>query len=59
MDYWNEIRGTIDCSGCEDPVLAKIEHVPDETTELYFKAADLLVLPYYTRISEWRAISWI
>jgi glycosyltransferase involved in cell wall biosynthesis len=46
IDYWNKIRGTIDCSGFEDHVLAKIEYVPDETTELYFKAADLLVLPY-------------
>jgi glycosyltransferase involved in cell wall biosynthesis len=24
----------------------KIEYVPDETTEVYFKAADVLVLPY-------------
>jgi glycosyltransferase involved in cell wall biosynthesis len=46
MDYWNEIRGTIECSGFKDHVFAKIEYVPDETTELYFKAADLLVLPY-------------
>jgi glycosyltransferase involved in cell wall biosynthesis len=45
-DYWNKIRGTIDCSGFEDHVIARIEYVPDETTELYFKAADLLVLPY-------------
>jgi D-inositol-3-phosphate glycosyltransferase len=46
MDYWNEIRRTIDGSGFEDRVLARIEYVPDEITELYFKAVDLLVLPY-------------
>jgi glycosyltransferase involved in cell wall biosynthesis len=45
-DYWKEVRRTIDCSRLEDRVLAKIEYVPDETTELYFKAADVLVLPY-------------
>ena len=30
----------------EDRVIEKIEYVPDEATELYFKAADVLVLPY-------------
>ena len=29
-----------------DRVIERIEHVPDEQTELYFKAADVLVLPY-------------
>jgi D-inositol-3-phosphate glycosyltransferase len=46
MDYWNKIRKTIYGSGFENRVLAIIEYVPDEITELYFKAADLLVLPY-------------
>jgi glycosyltransferase involved in cell wall biosynthesis len=46
MNYWNKIRETINFSGFEDHVLTKIEYVPDEATELYFKAADLLVLPY-------------
>src|SRR5207245_8703976 len=27
-------------------VITKIEYVPDEETELYFKAADVLILPY-------------
>ena len=27
-------------------VLLKAEHIPDDDTELYFKAADVLVLPY-------------
>jgi glycosyltransferase involved in cell wall biosynthesis len=27
-------------------VLRRMQHIPDEETELYFKAADLLVLPY-------------
>jgi glycosyltransferase involved in cell wall biosynthesis len=45
-DYWNEIRQTIACSGIGDRVIEKIEYVPDEATELYFKAADVLILPY-------------
>jgi D-inositol-3-phosphate glycosyltransferase len=37
------------CSGARDRIIERIEYIPDEQTELYFKAADLLVLPY-TRI---------
>lgn len=44
--YWNEIRRTIVNSDIGDRVIEKIEYVPDEATELYFKAADALVLPY-------------
>src|SRR5437879_1446846 len=29
-----------------DRVIQRIEYVPDEETELYFKAADVLLLPY-------------
>lgn len=44
--YWNEVERTIASSGMRDRVIEKIEYVPDETTELYFKAADVLILPY-------------
>jgi D-inositol-3-phosphate glycosyltransferase len=44
--YWNQIRHTISSSGIAERVIAKIEYVPDEETELYFKAADVLILPY-------------
>jgi glycosyltransferase involved in cell wall biosynthesis len=44
--YWNEIRKTIVCAGIGDRVIEKIEYVPDEVIELYFKAADVLILPY-------------
>jgi glycosyltransferase involved in cell wall biosynthesis len=46
QSYWNEIRRTIINSNIGDRVIEKIEYVPDEETELYFKAADALVLPY-------------
>jgi glycosyltransferase involved in cell wall biosynthesis len=29
-----------------DRIIQRIEYVPDEQTELFFKAADVLVLPY-------------
>jgi D-inositol-3-phosphate glycosyltransferase len=44
--YWNEIQRTIGNSNIGDRVIEQIEYVPDEATELYFKAADVLVLPY-------------
>lgn len=44
--YWNEVRRAITSSDIADRTIAKIEYVPDEDTELYFKAADVLILPY-------------
>ena len=44
--YWHQVRRAIASSGIADRVIAKIEYVPDEETELYFKAADVLILPY-------------
>jgi D-inositol-3-phosphate glycosyltransferase len=44
--YWNEVRRAIASGGIADRVIAKIEYVPDEETEMYFKAADILILPY-------------
>jgi glycosyltransferase involved in cell wall biosynthesis len=46
QDYWNKIRQTISDSAIQHRVIERIEHVPDEETELYFKAADVLALPY-------------
>ena len=45
-DYWKRFRRRIARSGIGDRVIEKIEYVPDEETELYFKAADVLILPY-------------
>jgi D-inositol-3-phosphate glycosyltransferase len=44
--YCNQVRRAIATSGIADRVTEKIEYVPDELTELYFKAADVLILPY-------------
>jgi D-inositol-3-phosphate glycosyltransferase len=50
-DYLERVRRSIlgDVSG--DRITQRIEFIPDEETELYFKAADVLVLPY-TQISQ-------
>jgi len=45
-EYWNRIRRKIDDSVCRDQIIVRIEHVPDEEVELYFKAADVLIVPY-------------
>jgi D-inositol-3-phosphate glycosyltransferase len=47
--YWDQIVQVMIDRGVRDRVIERIEHVPDEETELYFKAADVLVLPY-TRV---------
>jgi D-inositol-3-phosphate glycosyltransferase len=44
--YWNQVQEAIARHGTRDRVIEKIECVPDEATELYFKAADVLILPY-------------
>ena len=44
--YIGDIQQVISDSPHGSRVIQKTEHVPDEETELYFKAADVLVLPY-------------
>jgi glycosyltransferase involved in cell wall biosynthesis len=44
--YLEEILGRIESDVNRDSVVRKVEYIPDTETELYFKAADLLVLPY-------------
>jgi len=44
--YVNEIRQATSRDVDRGQVIQRIEHIPDHETELYFKAADVLVLPY-------------
>lgn len=44
--YWNVIKNSLNCHPNHDRILQKIEFIPDADTELYFKAADVVVLPY-------------
>jgi D-inositol-3-phosphate glycosyltransferase len=47
--YWESIRQRLSDPKLRSCVDKRIEYVPDADTEIYFKAADVLVLPY-TRI---------
>jgi glycosyltransferase involved in cell wall biosynthesis len=44
--YWESIRVTMNHEVATGRVTPIIEFVPDKDTELYFKAADVLILPY-------------
>ena len=45
-EYWAGVRERIEQDVQEGRVLLRANFIPDEETELYFKAADVLVLPY-------------
>jgi glycosyltransferase involved in cell wall biosynthesis len=44
--YWDALRSEISEDIKDGRILVKDEYIPDEETELYMKAADILVLPY-------------
>jgi D-inositol-3-phosphate glycosyltransferase len=46
QNYWRAVEQSIILSGVGERIIQKIEYVPDEDTEIYFKAADVLLLPY-------------
>jgi glycosyltransferase involved in cell wall biosynthesis len=45
-DYWSCIQDSLDRHPNRDRIIQKISFIPDAETELYFKAADVSVLPY-------------
>jgi len=44
--YLNDIKRTLNVERVRECVISKTEFIPDEDTEVYFKAADVTVLPY-------------
>jgi D-inositol-3-phosphate glycosyltransferase len=44
--YWLGMQRRIENGPARDKVLQAITYIPDDETEIYFKAADALVLPY-------------
>ena len=44
--YWGAIQERVQEDVRRGRVLLRADHIPDDETELYFKAADVLVLPY-------------
>jgi glycosyltransferase involved in cell wall biosynthesis len=49
--YWNRIQTMLGPEPERDGILLRTSFIPDDETEVYFKAADALVLPY-TNISQ-------
>jgi glycosyltransferase involved in cell wall biosynthesis len=45
-DYWKQVQAEISSSGVGGRMVQRIEFIPDNETEVYFKAADVSVLPY-------------
>jgi D-inositol-3-phosphate glycosyltransferase len=45
-EYWKAIRDAIDADIRKGLVILRADFIPDEETEVYFKAADVVVLPY-------------
>jgi glycosyltransferase involved in cell wall biosynthesis len=45
-EYWGRLERRIGDCGFKDRIVLRIEYVPDADTEIYFKAADVLALPY-------------
>lgn len=44
--YWSAIRAAIASNGLQDRVVVHEGFIPDEQVERYFKAADVVMLPY-------------
>jgi len=44
--YWSDICNQIDKLGLRASILERTDFVPDHEVEVYFKAADVIVLPY-------------
>lgn len=46
FDYWARISQAIDRLGLGKHIITDLRHIPDDEIEIYFKAADVLVMPY-------------
>jgi D-inositol-3-phosphate glycosyltransferase len=44
--YWSAIQKRMQDTVKSGRIMLRAEHIPDDETELFFKAADVLVLPY-------------
>ncbi len=44
--YWRNIQQQVIQRGLQELVIQRIEFIPDDDIEVYFKGADVLVLPY-------------
>ena len=44
--YWNTIRSQISLRGLENRIIQHVRFIPETAVEVYFKAADVAVIPY-------------
>jgi glycosyltransferase involved in cell wall biosynthesis len=44
--YWTDIQQRMSSGGLDNYIVKRIEYIADQETEIYFKAADVVVLPY-------------
>jgi glycosyltransferase involved in cell wall biosynthesis len=44
--YWAQLKRSLDRGGAAGRILQRIDYIPDEKTEVYFKACDVAALPY-------------
>jgi D-inositol-3-phosphate glycosyltransferase len=44
--YWDEVKKLICKENLESAIIERSEYIPDELVEMFFAAADVLVLPY-------------
>jgi glycosyltransferase involved in cell wall biosynthesis len=45
-EYWRSIERQLSLPGVAGRVILRNNHIPDDEVEVYFKAADVLILPY-------------
>lgn len=45
-EYWNRLRESIQEDVASGTILLNVGYIPDDEVEIYFKAADALILPY-------------
>jgi glycosyltransferase involved in cell wall biosynthesis len=45
-NYWDVIKNMIEEYGLSKYIIKKIEYIPDDDIEVYFKSADVCILPY-------------
>jgi glycosyltransferase involved in cell wall biosynthesis len=44
--YWQSIQDTITAGNVREHIIERIEYIPDCDVEIYFKSADVVILPY-------------
>ncbi len=45
-EYWEDMQRMIRDNGLDRNMIYRIEFIPDEEIEIYFKSADVLIIPY-------------